>query len=87
MNVSLRVHSEIDSVCLSVTTIFKRVDGLGFYFKFLMLFINGFVSTSSTNKWKAFLKFQIRFPIIDRKPKNIGTNSVARILIKSTDSS
>ena len=30
-------------------------------------YINGFVSTSSTNKWKAFFKIQIRFRINARK--------------------
>ena len=42
------------SVC---TTIFKRIAGLCFYLKSSMLYINGFVLTISTNKWKAF--FQI----------------------------
>ena len=47
---SLRVHSEIDSVRLSVcSTIFQRIAGLQFYPKSFMLCINGFVSTSSTN--------------------------------------
>ena len=44
---SLRVHSKIDSVC---PTIFKRIAGLCFYPKSLMLDINGLVSTSCTNK-------------------------------------
>ena len=34
-----------------------------------MLYINGFVLTSFTNKWKAFFKFQIRFRIFGRKSK------------------
>ena len=50
------------SVC---TTIFKRIAGLRFYPKYLMLYINGFVSTSSTNLWKAFFNFRI----FGRKPK------------------
>ena len=57
--ISLRVRSEIDSVC---TTIFKQISGFSFYPKCLMLYINGFVSVSSTKKWKAFFfKFRIRF--------------------------
>ena len=39
------------SVC---TTIFKRIAELCFYLKCLMLYINGFFSTSTTNLWKAF---------------------------------
>ena len=41
---------------------------LFFYVKCLILYINGFVTTSSTNKWKAFFKFYIRFQIFGRKP-------------------
>ena len=76
---SLRVHSEIDPVC---TTIFKRIAGLCFYPKSLVLYINGFVSTISTKYLKAFFKFGISFRIIGRKPKNIQTNSEKWILIK-----
>ena len=47
-----------------------------------MLYINGFVSTRSTNKWKVFFNFQIRFRINGQKHKNIETNSQAWILIK-----
>ena len=36
-----------------------------FYVKCLMLYINGFVSTSSIYRWKAFFKFRI----FGRKPK------------------
>ena len=134
----LRVHSEIEFVCLSVclsvcTTIFKRIAGLCFYpkslmfyniclnlsrqalqnnekiiwnseivselmtenrkifkliarreywFNYNMLYVNGFVPTSSTNLWKAFFKFRICFRIIDRKPKNIQMNRKAWILIR-----
>ena len=39
-----------------------------------MLLINGFVSTSSTNKWKAFFKFQIPFRIFVQKPKILAEN-------------
>ena len=74
---SFRVHSEIDSVCLSVcTTIFKRIAGLRFYPKSLMSYINEFVSMSSRNKWKAFFKFQFFFLNFGWKPKNIQTNKV-----------
>ena len=52
-------------------TIFKLISGFRFHPKCLMLYINGFVSMSSTNKWKAFFKFLISFPIIDWKPKKI----------------
>ena len=65
----------IPSVC---TTILKRIAGLCFYRKCLMLYFYGFVSTSSTNVWKAYYKFRI----IGRKPKNIQTNSKVWILIK-----
>ena len=47
-----------------------------------MLYINEFVSTSSTNIWKDIFKFQIRFQIIDRKPKYIQMNSEALTLVK-----
>ena len=47
-----------------------------------MLYIDGFLSTSSTNKWKAFSKFRIPFCIFGRKPKNIQKISEAWILIK-----
>ena len=68
---SVGVHSEICSVC---TTILKRMAGLCFYPKSSILYINGFVSTSSTNKWKAFFKFQISSRIIGRKPNNTYSN-------------
>ena len=47
-----------------------------------MLYINGFVSTSSTKKWKAFSKFRIYFRIFDRKPKHFQRNKEARIFIE-----
>ena len=62
----------ISSVCLSVcTTIFERITGLRLYVKCLMLYINGLVSKSSTNQWKAFSIFfgrkQIFFKRIARR--------------------
>ena len=59
------------SVHLSVcTTIFKRIDGLNFYPKSLMLYINRFVWTSSSNKWKAFLSnFESVFEILAENRK------------------
>ena len=69
------IPKSILSVC---TMIFKRIAGLCFYLKSLMLYTNGFVSRSSTNWWKAFLKFRI----FDRKPKIFQTNSETWILIK-----
>ena len=66
------------SVC---TTIFKRIAELCFHPKFFMLNINGFISTSSTNK-SFFFQISNFFPIYGRKPKNIQTNSEAWILIK-----
>ena len=74
------IPKSILSVC---TTIFKRIAGVCFYLKCLMLYINLFVSTSSTEKIKSFFfKFQINFQIIGRKPKNIQMNSEAWILIR-----
>ena len=52
----LRVHSEINSVC---TTIFKQIAGLRFYPKYLILCINGFVSTSSAKNGKFFSNFKL----------------------------
>ena len=52
---SLRIYFKIDYVCLYHG--FKQIAGLHFYPKSLMLYINGFVLTSSTNKWKAFFQF------------------------------
>ena len=63
--------------CLS--TIFIRIPGLCFYLKCLMSYINGFVSTSSTNQWKAFFQFRISFRINGWKPKNIQMNSEVNI--------
>ena len=76
------IPKSIPSVC---TTIFKRIAGLCFYLKSLMLYINGFVLTSSGKRWKVFFfKFRIRFRIIGRNPhkKIIPTNKEAWILIK-----
>ena len=56
------------SVC---TTIFKRIAGLRYCLKSLMLYINVFASTSSTNYWKAFFKFWILFS--NYRPKTIQT--------------
>ena len=68
--VFFRLHSEIDSVHLSVsTTIFKWIAGLCFYVECLMLYINGLVST-------------ISFLIFSQKPYNFQKNNKARILIK-----
>ena len=50
-------QKKIPFVC---TTIFKWTAGLHFYHKSFMLYINVFVSISSTNKWKA--SFQISLP-------------------------
>ena len=47
-----------------------------------MLYINGFILTSSTNEWNVLFKYQIHFQINGRKLKNIQTNSEAWILIK-----
>ena len=47
-----------------------------------MVYINGFVLTSSTNLGKDFFQFRICFRIIGRKPKNIQMNSEVWILIK-----
>ena len=87
---SFRVHSEIDSVCLFVCPTLrssvclyydlqtiKRIADLSFYRKSSMLYINGIVSTSSTNKWESSFKLQIRFRIDGREPKIIQTNSEA----------
>ena len=60
------------SVC---TTIFKRIAGLRFYLKFLMLRINGFVLTN-------FYNFKFVFKDLAENQKNIRTNSEAWILIK-----
>ena len=69
------IPKSIPSVCLSIyTTIFKRIAGLRFYPKSLMLYINGFASTGSTKYWKAFFNFskiQIRFRFIGQKQKKI----------------
>ena len=73
------IPKSIPSLCLFLCiTIFKRIARLCFYHESLMLCINGFVSTSSTNEWKVFFKFRI----IGWKPNNNQTNSNAWILIK-----
>ena len=64
------IPKSIQSVC---TTIFKRIAGLIFYPESFMLYVNGFVSPSSTNNWKTFsnLKFlpenRIVFKRIERR--------------------
>ena len=56
------ISKSIPSVC---TTISKRIAGLRFYPKFFMLFINGFVSTSSTNQWFFFFSnFELVFDFL-----------------------
>ena len=63
----------------------QRKAGLRFYPKSLMLlYINGFVSTSSTNKWKSFFfEFWIRFCLFELiTKKNIQTNGEAGMLTK-----
>ena len=60
---------------------FKRIVKHEHWSNCNMLFINGFVLTSSTNLRKAFFKFQIRFWINGRKPKNIQTNNKVWIVI------
>ena len=66
---------DFPSVC---TTIFKRIVGLCFYVKSLMLYINEFVSTSSTTK--AFLQIWIHFWIhIWPKIKKFQKNSVVKL--------
>ena len=61
----------------------EAIAGLCFYPKCFMFYINGFISTSSTNLWKVFFfKFQIRFWIFGQKTKNFQTNSKAWVLIK-----
>ena len=69
------------SVC---TAIFKRIAGLCFYCKSLMLCYTSMDSyrRSLQTNGKLSFKFQIRFWINGRKPKNIQTNSVVWILIK-----
>ena len=55
----LRVHSEIDSVCLSVcTTIFKRIAGLHFYPKSLMLTSMDSIQRAPQTNGKFFSKFE-----------------------------
>ena len=49
--------------------IYKRIAGLRFYPKSSMLYINGFVSASSTKKWKDFLKFQFFFELLAENRK------------------
>ena len=62
---SLRTHSEIDSsVC---TTIFKQIAGLCSYPKYLMLYINEFVSTIATTKWTAV--FKVGFELLAENQK------------------
>ena len=78
-NVWEYIPKSIPSVC---TTIFNRIAGLCFCVICLMLYINGFVSTSCTNWWINFLNFRIRSRIFGWKPKNIQKNSEAWILIK-----
>ena len=61
---------------------FKRIAEPHFYPKSLMLYINGFVSTSSEKNWKVFVfKFQFRLRICGPKPKIFHKNSEAWILI------
>ena len=50
---------------------FKGIARREYWSKCNVLYINGFVSTRSTNEWKAFFKFRIRFRIISQKQKNI----------------
>ena len=64
------IPKSIPSVCLSVcTTIFKLIAGLRFYLKYLMLSINGFVSTSSINEWKVYSNFKFVFELVAENRK------------------
>ena len=75
------IPKSIQSVGLSVcSTTFKRIAGIRFYPKSLLLYINEFVSTSTSNKWKAFFKFV--FKILTENRTIINTNSKTWILIK-----
>ena len=63
------IPKSIPSVCLSVCTmIFKRIAEVCFYPECLMLNINGFVSTSSTNG-KIFSNFKFFFEILTENRK------------------
>ena len=82
----MKVHSEIDFVCLSVrpsvcTMIFKRIAGLHFYPKFLMLYINGFISRGQQRNGKLF-QISNLFLIFGWIQKLFQKKSEAWILIK-----
>ena len=62
--------------------IFKRIARHEYWFNYNVLYINGFVLTSSTNWRKAVFYFQISFRNFGRKLKNIQTNRETCILIK-----
>ena len=62
--------------------VFKRIERRECWSNCNVLCINGFVSTSFTNCWNLFSKFQISFRNFGRKPKNIQTNREAWILVK-----
>ena len=83
LRVAIYIPKSISSVCPSIT-IFKRIVWLHYYPKSLMLYINGFVSTSSTELMESFFQISYLFvsKILAENRKNIRTNSEAWILIK-----
>ena len=80
---SLRVHLEIDSDCLSVcTTIFKRITGL--FLSQMFEVIHQWFRLNELYKIveSFFFKFQICIRNFGQKPKNIKMNSEASIWIQ-----
>ena len=79
------ISKYIPSVCLCVcTSVFKRIAGLRVYSKSLMLYINRFVSTSSTNQLKFFFsKFKFVFELMAEKSFFKISNSVSEFWLKT----
>ena len=62
--------------------IFNRIAKREYWSNYDVLYINGFVSTSSKNLWETFFKFRIRFRFFGRKSNYFQKNWEAWILIK-----
>ena len=80
--ISIRNFGQKQIILAENRKIFKRIARHEYWFNYNVLYINGFVLTSSINWRKAVFYFQISFRNFGRKLKNIETNREACILIK-----